>query len=210
MCLIPSSTHTNLSCTCRLIPCHGKQGSSAVASMIGLLLRREKLTAMYPTIKAFSSRACNSYGLTSCPGGSSSKACHPDVLSCLFSLLTITATYFCAVCMIVGNLMMMKDMSPNALLTNGVILMNGVCMIVHMTAQSCLIRTGDRTTNSLRQVFAFLILTNLSIWILEVQQLSVKFSLVNYTLDSVLLPPLLMSLNRLHSALMFIHFWKSK
>lgn len=192
-----------------------KQGLSAMASMIGLLVRREKLKAIYPTMKALASTGWNSYGLTSAScsdgGAGGSGACHPDVLSSAFSLITIAATYYCAVCMIVGNFIMMRsDMSPNALVMNGIIMLNGTCMIVHMTMQSFLLRSGDRRTNKLRQIFAFLIMTNFSIWILEIHQVSVKFSLVNSTLDSILLPPLFMSLNRFHSALMFIHFWKSK
>ena len=191
-----------------------KQGLSAIASMIGLVLRREKLKAIYPTMKAFPGAAWNSYGLTSASsrdGSNGAGACHPDVLSAVCALITIASTYYCAVCMIIGNVMMIKaDMSPNAMLVNAIIMMNGTCMILHMTTQSFLIRSGDRKTNKLRQIFAFLILTNFSIWILEIHQVSVKFSLVNSTLDSILLPPLLMSLNRFHSALMFIHFWKSK
>lgn len=180
--------------------------------MIGLLLRREKLKAIYPTMKALPSLAWNMTSVSNPAAASADRACHPDVLSCAFTLITIAATYYCAVCMIIGNFMMMKtaDISPNALLMNGIIMMNGICLVLHMTMQSFLIRSGHRKTNKLRQIFAFLILTNFSIWILEVHQVSVKFSLNNSTLDSLLLPPVLMSLNRFQSALMFIHFWKSK
>ena len=179
--------------------------------MIGLLLRREKLKAIYPTMKALPSLAWN---MTSVPiTASADRTCHPDVLTSAFTLSTIAATYYCAVCMIIGNFMMMKtadSISPNALLMNGIITMNGICLMLHMTMQSFLIRSGHRKTNKLRQIFAFLILTNFSIWILEIHQVSVKFSHNNWTLDSLLLPPVLMSLNRFQSALLFIHFWKSK
>lgn len=158
-----------------------------MASIIGLFLRKEKLM-----MKSFYQPFFASNSLTSAPD-------HHLIIS-----VTVLTTYYCSICMIVGNLV------TSSASINIIAISDGICMLCHITLQTFLIRSGERRKTGLqRQFFAFLILSNLSIWIIEIVQVSVKLSQVS-ALDSPIIMPLLMSFNRLYSVLLFIHFWKSK
>lgn len=186
-----------------------------MAAVIGLVVRSDKLKTMYPSKRS--------------PGTSSSSSTSSSFLDIhsLMTLIMVGCTYYCAVCMIVGNIITtvtsyynssnttgMGDTSNNNIpdvVKSGIVVSDGICMIFHITAQTFLIRSSsNRCNNKLRQVFAFLILANFSIWILEVNQISVKFDSTDGNINLDILPALFMSLNRFYSALMFIHFWKSK
>lgn len=184
-----------------------------MAAVIGLVVRSDKLKTMYPSKRN--------------PGTSSSSSTSSflDIHS-LVTLIMVGCTYYSAVCMIVGNIITtvtsyynssnttgMGDTTNNIpdVVKSGIVVSDGVCMIFHITAQTFLIRSSsNRRNNKLRQVFAFLILANFAIWILEVNQISVKFDTTDGNISLDILPPLFMSLNRFYSALLFIHFWKSK
>jgi len=120
----------------------------------------------------------------------------------LLIFITILATYYCAILMIISNLM--------ARHVNITAIFDGIVMIIHITFQTFLLRSGDRDKiNRTREIFAFLILANFGLWLLEVSQVANKAAHFGAT-DVLLLPPLLMSLNRFYSSLVFIQFWKSK
>ena len=120
----------------------------------------------------------------------------------LIIFITILATYYCAILMIISNLM--------ARHVNITDIFDGVVMIIHITFQTFLLRSCDREKiNRTREIFAFLILANFGLWLLEVSKVATKAAHLGAT-DILLLPPLLMSLNRFYSALVFIQFWKSK
>lgn len=116
--------------------------------------------------------------------------------------ITIAATYYCATCMIIGNLISRT--------INFMAIADGICMIFHSSFQTVLIRSGQQSgSGKMREIFALLILANFSIWFLEVSQVASKL-MVLQTMDILLLPPILMSLNRFYSALVFIDFWRGK
>lgn len=190
------------------------QGVSAIAAFIGLVVRNEKFKTMisYPSMR---NKVVTSGMIVSSPSSSSTSLRETHSL---VTLIMVGCTYYCAVCMIVGNIIttITSFSSSNAevpgILKSAIIVSDGMCMILHITIQGFLLRSAHRSNEKLRQVFAFLSLSNLSIWILEVNQISVKFdSLYNNNMLSLdILPPLFMSLNRFYSALLFLHFWRTK
>lgn len=120
----------------------------------------------------------------------------------LIIFATILATYYCAILMIISNLL--------ARTVNVIAILDGVVMIIHITFQTFLLRSADREKVSrTREIFAFLILANFGLWLLEVSQVATKAQQLGSS-DILLLPPLLMSLNRFYSALVFIQYWKAK
>src|SRR5205085_6784457 len=124
----------------------------------------------------------------------------------ILTIITVSSTYYCAICMIIGNLLVP---GWSYMMENSLSITDGVFMITQVTLQTFLIQSANRKTNSLRQVFAFLIFANLGMWTAEVKQISVKMELVQHA-DLQMLPPILMSLNRFYSALLFLDFWKTK
>lgn len=147
--------------------------------MTGLILRGKKLTTAYRPSARMSS--------------------HSETQIIIF--VTLLATYYCAICMIMSNLI--------SRVVNITAILDGTVMIIHITFQTFLLRSADRKIGKMREIFAFLILANFSLWMLEVTQVTTKIEQFGPS-DILLLPPLLMSLNRFYSALVFIQFWKAK
>lgn len=153
------------------------QGLSAIASLTGIILSRDKLKAIHIKSGNFARD-------------------HKIII-----FITISATYYCATCMIIGNLISRT--------INFTAIADGICMIFHSSFQTVLIRSGHQGSNKMREIFALLILANFSIWFLEVSQVASKLIALQ-SMDILLLPPILMSLNRFYSALVFIDYWRGK
>ena len=187
---------------------------SAVAALIGLVFRTEKLK----TIRKFPSMRGTSSMFMSPEMTTSTKTTSFLETHSVVTLITVGCTYYCAVCMIVGNVITTATSysTSNAttevpdILKSAIIVSDGVCMILHITTQGFLMRSTNRSNNKLRQVFAFLMLANLSIWMLEVNQICVKFHSFQGSITLDMLPPIFMSLNRFYSAILFTHFWRTK
>ncbi|KAI1301241.1 hypothetical protein HDE_03143 [Halotydeus destructor] len=155
------------------------QGLSAIVSMIGLILRGKKMRPIYKS------------PVTNLPKPNEGQ---------LIIFVTILATFYCAILMIMSNLLA-RNMNMTAIC-------DGLVMVIHITFQTYLLRSADREKNNgIREIFAFLILANFSLWLLEVSQVALKASHLGPT-DILILPPLLMSLNRFYSALVFMQYWK--
>ena len=171
------------------------QALTAVAGIVGLIMRRDKNTNI----------SMKSIGPVKIPSfiGSSSKSTTMTTENQLIFLVTILCAYYTGICMIIGNLISKS--------INLIAVADGLCIIIQVTVMTFLIRSGQKSSNNMREVYAFLILANFSIWILEITQVSLKINRSGTaTMDLLTLPPIMMSLNRFHTLLIFIQFWRSK
>jgi hypothetical protein len=120
----------------------------------------------------------------------------------LFVVISFTSAYFCALCAILLNLLQPEVVSEN--------LFDSVLLLVQITLQTLLLRTDGRKVHKLREFYGFLIVSNFSLWVLEVTEISSLNSARNPIFNLNILPQILVSLNRFYSALVFIHFWQTK
>jgi len=81
---------------------------------------------------------------------------------------------------------------------------DGLILIAQITSQTFLMRLQGRKFVNMSQVSALLVLSNLSLWIIEIS--AIAHNAVNF---SAILS-LFVSLNRFYSSLVFIQFWKTK
>lgn len=89
-------------------------------------------------------------------------------------------------------------------------LFNGVILMTQITLQSFLMRSQGRKFVNMRQVSALLVLSNLSLWILEISETANIMTKDNNIINFPALLSLFVSLNRFYSSLIFFQFWKTK
>jgi hypothetical protein len=87
---------------------------------------------------------------------------------------------------------------------------NGLLLIVQISLQTFLMRTQGRKFVKMSQVSALLVLSNLSLWILEISELANIITKVNVLTNFSAMLSLFVSLNRFYSSLVFFQFWKTK
>lgn len=88
-------------------------------------------------------------------------------------------------------------------------MLNNVALIFQLTFQTLLLRSDGRKMHRTRDIYAYLILSNFSLWILEITNLASNLS-GQKTIAIDYLPQMLVTLNRVYSGLVFTHFWKIK
>lgn len=116
--------------------------------------------------------------------------------------VTIFAAYFCSVTTIITSLT-----SPEIDIA---LVLNGVMLTIQITFQTFLMKSQGRNLSNTRQIFAFLILSNLSLWVLEVSHMADSLLNTSGIVSFPILLAIIVGLNRIYSTLVFLQFWKNK
>lgn len=136
----------------------------------------------------------------------------------LTQTLTVFAVYYYGITLVLNNLL-----SGERELTNLIVITNGCMLVAQVTLQTFLIRSRGSPdeplswsysrsglgSSMLSNVYAFLALSNLALWILEVTDAATFLTAYGRT-DLISLVPLLVALNRLHASLVFVQYWRTK
>ncbi|XP_074603475.1 uncharacterized protein LOC141857007 isoform X2 [Brevipalpus obovatus] len=152
---------------------------SAMASLIGLFIRGRKRKGLHKI----------------------ADPCLDPNENLIMSLVTVTGAYTLAIYNLVN------DGLNNTLDTYK--LLNNVTLILQITFQTLLIRSDGRKIHRTRDIYAYLILSNFSLWILEITNMATNLS-GRKTIGLDYVPQLLVTLNRFYSGLVFAHFWRIK
>uniref|UniRef100_T1K2D8 Uncharacterized protein n=1 Tax=Tetranychus urticae TaxID=32264 RepID=T1K2D8_TETUR len=155
------------------------QGLSAAAALIGLVLRGRKRKGLHKI----------------------ADPCLDPNDNHIMSIITVAGAYTLAIYDIVTSGL------ENTLTSYK--MMNHGALIIQITLQTFLLRSDGRKIHRSRDVFAYLILSNFSLWILEITNMATNLTNQN-SISARHLPQLLVTLNRFYSGLVFIHFWKLK
>lgn len=120
----------------------------------------------------------------------------------LFVISSLICSYFCSFSAIILNLNQKTIIIEN--------LIDSILLTIQITLQTILLRSDGRKIDKLRDVHAFLIFANFSLYILEITEIA-SINGTNYNLFNLnVLPQIIVSLNRFYSSLLCIHFWKAK
>ncbi|XP_053204960.1 uncharacterized protein LOC128389407 isoform X2 [Panonychus citri] len=155
------------------------QGLSATAALIGLILRGRKRKGLHKI----------------------ADPCLDPNDNHIMSIITVAGAYTLAIYDVVMSALE-NSLSSHKMVNHG-------ALIIQITLQTFLLRSDGRKLHRSRDVFAYLILSNFSLWILEITSMATHMTSAQ-TLSLHHLPQLLVTLNRFYSGLVFIHFWKIK
>lgn len=118
-------------------------------------------------------------------------------------LTTLLAAYYISLSLVMSGL--------TQRLIDTYAVLDGITMIIHVTFQTLLMRSDWRKLEKLKEIFAFLILSTFSLWVLEISETASIITDLGLTRVGIsILPNLFVALNRFYVALVFIKFWKIK
>ncbi|RWS30761.1 hypothetical protein B4U80_06093, partial [Leptotrombidium deliense] len=155
------------------------QGLSAIAAFIGLIMKGKQHKGVHKISVQFFHRLHNETMLA----------------------FTLFSSYFCGISITVNNVVSLSfDVSQ---------LFDAFFLLIQTTFQTLVLRSKGRNEEKTRDIFAFLILTNFSLWILEVTQIAASIPEKGAFTFQVL-PDIFVSFSRFYFSTLFFHFWKSK